>query len=318
MQELLNKLVPPVAVSGCEGAVSDVLRTLAKPFGEVADDPMGNLIVHKPGKGKRVMIAAHMDSIGLVATYIESNGYVRFGRLGGMKLLHMVGQRVRFENGVIGIICAENGLEPKDLDESKLYIDTAGEKVEIGDTAAFCNEPYYVNGKVISPALDNRIGCAVCLKALELLKDTDNDIFCVFTVQEEVGRRGARPAAYTVAPDLGIAVDVCTVSDCPGGKKADSLTLTGGPIIKYMDARSISHKAVITLLEETAAELNMSFQRHVTKQGGTDASMILNARGGVPAATLSIPLRYTHTPNEIADLETAKRCAELLAAAIAK
>lgn len=318
MQNLLNKLIPPVSVSGCEGAISAVLRELGKQYGEVVDDHLGNLVIHKPGNGKRIMLAAHMDSIGVVATYIEDNGYVRFGRLGGMKLLHMVGQRVRFENGVIGVICAENGLEPKDLDEQKLYIDTAGEKVEIGDTAAFCNEPYYVNNKVISNSLDNRLGCAVCLRALELLGQTDNDIFCVFTVQEEVGRRGARPAAYTITPDLGIAIDICGVFDYPGGKKLDSLTLDGGPIIKYMDQRTISHKSVIALLEDTAKELDIPFQRYVTKRGGTDASMMAISRGGVPAGTLSVPIRYTHTANEVANLDVAEQCAQLLAAAIAK
>lgn len=318
MQELLNKLIPPVSVSGCEGAVSAVLRELAAPYGELADDHMGNLVLHRAGSGKRILLAAHMDSIGVVATYIDDKGYVRFGRLGGMKLLHMVGQRVRFESGVVGVICAENGLEPKELDEQRLYIDTAGERVEIGETAALMNEPYYVNNKVISPALDNRLGCAICLRAMQLLGETDNDIFCAFTVQEEVGRRGARPAAYTVMPDLGIAVDICGVFDYPGGKKLDSLTLSGGPIIKYMDRRTITSKSVIALLEDTARELDIPFQRIVTKQGGTDASMIINSRGGVPTGTLSVPIRYTHTANEMADMDVAEQTAKLLAAVIAK
>ena len=318
MQKQLNKLIPPCSASGCESAISEVLRELGASYGEVVDDRLGNLVIHKPGNGKRIMLAAHMDSIGIVATYIDEKDYVRFGRLGGMKLLHMVGQRVRFENGVLGVICAENGLEPKDLDESKLYIDTAGEKVEIGDTAAFCNEPYYVNNKVVSNSLDNRLGCAICLRALELLGETDNDIFCVFTVQEEVGRRGARPAAYTITPDLGIAVDICAVFDYPGSKKLDSLTLSGGPIVKIMDQRTISHTAVVSLLEDTAKELDIPVQRYVTERGGTDASMMVNSRGGVPAGTLSVPIRYSHTANEVADLEVAEQTARLLAAAIAK
>lgn len=318
MQNLLNKLIPPVSVSGCETEISKVLAELGKPLGEVVSDALGNLVIHRSGSGKRVMIAAHMDSVGVIATYTDENGYVRFGRIGGMKLLHMVGQRVRFESGVLGVICPENGLEPKDLDESKLYIDTAGEKVEIGETAAFCGEPYYVNNKVFSPALDNRLGCAICLRALELLGETENDIYCVFTVQEEVGRRGARPAAYSISPDLGIAIDICGTFDYPGGKKLDALTLSGGPIVKYMDQRTISHRAVTALLEDCAKELGMPIQRYVTKRGGTDSSMILNSRGGVPAATLSVPIRYTHTPNEIADLDVAEQTARLLAAAIAK
>lgn len=317
MEQLLNKLLPPVSVSGCEGAVSAVLRELGKPYGEVVDDALGNLVIHRPGNGKRIMLAAHMDSIGVIVTYVDDKGFARFGRLGGMKIVPMVGQRVKFENGVIGVICAEADVEPKDLDENKMYIDTAGEKVEIGDTAAFCAEPYYVNGKVISPALDNRLGCAICLRALELLEKTDNDIFCTFTVQEEVGRRGARPAAYTIMPDLGIAIDIHGVFDYPGGK-SNGMTLSGGPVVKLLDQRTISHPTVVKLLEDTAKELGIKTQRCVTKKGGTDASMIAPSRGGVPAATLSVPIRYTHTANEVADLAVAEQCAKLLAAAIAK
>ena len=318
MDKLLKKLIPPVSPSGCEGAITAALKELAAPYGELVDDHLGNLVLHKPGRGKRVMLAAHMDSIGVVATYVEKEGFVRFGRLGGMKLVPMVGQRVRFENGVIGVICAEQGVEPKDLDESKLFIDTFGEKVEIGDTAAFCGEPLFVGDRVISPALDNRLGCAVCLRAMELLGPTDNDIFCTFTVQEEVGRRGARPAAYTIMPDLGIAVDICSVFDLPGKKTNDAMTLSGGPIVKYMDQHVICHRAVISLLEDTAKELGIPFQRFVTKKGGTDASMIFNSRGGVPTGALCVPIRYTHTANETADLKVAEQCAALLAAVIAK
>ena len=318
MEKLLNKLIPPISVSGCETEISKVISQLGKAYGEVVSDKLGNLVIHKPGNGKRIMLAAHMDSVGVIVTYVEDNGYVRFGKIGGAKLLQMVGQRVRFENGVIGVICPENGVEPKDLDESKLYIDTLGEKVQIGDTATFCDEPYYVNGKVIAPRLDNRLGCAICLRALELLGETDNEIYCTFTVQEEVGRRGAKPAAYTIMPDLGIAVDICGVFDYPGGKKLDELKLEGGPIVKYMDQRMICHRDVIRLLEDTAKELDIPVQRYVTKRGGTDGSMIFDSRGGVPTGTLCVPIRYTHTANEVASLGMAEQCAKLLAAVIAK
>ena len=317
MDKLLQQLIPPVSVSGCEGEIAKVIRQLGVPYGEVVSDHLGNLVIHKPGNGKRIMLAAHMDTVGVVATYIEDNGFVRLGRLGGMKLLHMVGQRVKFESGVLGVICAEGDLEPKDLDESRLYIDTAGQKVEIGETAAFCQAPYFVGNTVISNSLDNRLGCAVCLRALELLGETDNDIFCTFTVQEEVGCRGAGPVAFTVTPDLAIAVDITGVFDYPGGKKTP-LTLSGGPVVKYMDHRTISSRKISQLLEDTAKELDIPVQRYVTKQGGTDAGMIFNTRGGVPTGNLAIPIRYTHTPNEVADLSVAEQCAKLLAAVLAK
>ena len=318
MDKLLEKLLAPISVSGCEGEITNTLKELCKPYGEAVTDPMGNLVLHIPGNGKRIMLAAHMDTVGFVATYIDENGFVRFGMIGGVKLIPCIGQRVRFESGVIGVICADRDVEQKDLKAEKLYIDTLGQKVEIGETAGFCSEPYFCGGKVISPSLDNRLGCAVCLKALELAGETDNDIYCTFTVQEEVGRRGARPVAYSICPDLAIAVDICSVFDTPGENKPNAVTLDGGPVVKYKDLRSISHPAINQLLEHTADELGIRTQRLVAQRGGTDASMILNSRGGVPAGTLAIPIRYSHTTNEITDLETALQCARLLAAAIAK
>ena len=250
MDKLLQKLVPPVSVSGREEEISRVIETLAKPYGQISRDHLGNLVVHKPGNGRRILLAAHMDTIGLIVTHVDEKGFVRFAAIGGLRLVPMIGQRVKFESGVVGIVCYDRGTEPGDLTVDKLYVDTAGAKVEIGETAAFCAEPLFAGRKVISPYLDNRLGCAVCLKALELLKHTDNDIFCVFTVQEEVGCRGAKPVAYTITPDLAIAVDICGLADFPGDDKPNSLTVEGGPVIKIMDAGVICHPTVVSMLEE--------------------------------------------------------------------
>lgn len=316
MDKLLQKLVPPVSVSGREEEISRVIETLAKPYGQISRDHLGNLVVHKPGNGRRILLAAHMDTIGLIVTHVDEKGFVRFAAIGGLRLVPMIGQRVKFESGVVGIVCYDRGTEPGDLTVDKLYVDTAGAKVEIGETAAFCAEPLFAGRKVISPYLDNRLGCAVCLKALELLKHTDNDIFCVFTVQEEVGCRGAKPVAYTITPDLAIAVDICGLADFPGDDKPNSLTVEGGPVIKIMDAGVICHPAVVSMLEEAGKKLNIATQRYVTRSGGTDAGAIFNTRGGVPSGVLSIPIRYTHNPNELADLDVAENCAKLLAEAI--
>ena len=316
MDKLLQKLVPPVSVSGREEEISRVIETLAKPYGQISRDHLGNLVVHKPGNGRRILLAAHMDTIGLIVTHVDEKGFVRFAAIGGLRLVPMIGQRVKFESGVVGIVCYDRGTEPGDLTVDKLYVDTAGAKVEIGETAAFCAEPLFAGRKVISPYLDNRLGCAVCLKALELLKHTDNDIFCVFTVQEEVGCRGAKPVAYTITPDLAIAVDICGLADFPGDDKPNSLTVEGGPVIKIMDAGVICHPTVVSMLEEAGKKLNIATQRYVTRSGGTDAGTIFNTRGGVPSGVLSIPIRYTHNPNELADLDVAENCAKLLAEAI--
>lgn len=318
MKNLLEKLIAPVSPSGCEKNIADVIAKLAAPYGDVSTDSMGNLAVYKKGTGKRIMLAAHMDTVGFIVTYIDEQGFVRFGTLGGVKPVNAVGQRVIFENGVIGVVCADRGTEPKDLTNDCLYIDTAGEAVRVGDVAVYYGTPYFTDSKVISPYLDNRLGCAVCLKALELLKETDNEIFCTFTVQEEVGCRGAKPLAYTVCPDMAIAVDICGVPDTPGSEAPNSVTITGGPVVKYMDHRTISHKSVCELLETAAAEQSIPVQRYVTKSGGTDAGSIFASRGGVPTGNLAIPIRYTHCPNEIADMDVALQCAKLLAAVIAK
>ena len=318
MDKLLRKLISPVAVSGREEAVSQRIAELAKPYGELIRDPMGNLMVHRPGPGRRIMTAAHMDSIGVMVTYVDERGFARFVSLGGMQLVAMIGQRVRFENGVVGVICVERGIEQKDLKPEHLYIDTAGEAVEIGDTAAYCAEPVFAGRKVISSYLDNRLGCAVCLRALELLRETDNDLWFVFTAQEELGLRGARPAAYTIQPDLAIAVDITGVPDTPGEKKQNALTLEGGPVIKLYDWSHIARPEVVSLLEQAAKDLGIQTQRLVAERGGTDAGGIMDTRGGVPTGCLAIPIRYTHSPNEIGDLEVAEACARLLAEAVCR
>lgn len=318
MDKLLRKLISPVAVSGRETAVSEIIAELAAPYGEVVRDRMGNLVVHRPGFGRRIMVAAHMDSIGVMVTYIDEKGFARFANLGGMQLVPMIGQRVRFESGVIGVISAERGVELKELKPEHLFIDTAGEPVAIGDTAAFCAEPVFAGKKVISPYLDNRLGCAVTLRAMELLKDTENEIFFVFTVQEEVGCRGARPVAFTIQPDLAIAVDICGVPDTPCKKKPNALSLEGGPVIKIMDANVIASPEIVSLLEQAGEDMGVKTQRLVTNAGGTDAGAIIGTRGGVPTGSLAIPIRYTHCPNEVGDLEVAENCARLLAEAICR
>lgn len=318
MDKLLRKLISPVAVSGRETAVSEIIAELAAPYGEVVRDRMGNLVVHRPGFGRRIMVAAHMDSIGVMVTYIDEKGFARFANLGGMQLVPMIGQRVRFESGVIGVIGAERGVELKELKPEHLFIDTAGEPVAIGDTAAFCAEPVFAGKKVISPYLDNRLGCAVTLRAMELLKDTENEIFFVFTVQEEVGCRGARPVAFTIQPDLAIAVDICGVPDTPCKKKPNALSLEGGPVIKIMDANVIASPEIVSLLEQAGEDMGVKTQRLVTNAGGTDAGAIIGTRGGVPTGSLAIPIRYTHCPNEVGDLEVAENCARLLAEAICR
>ena len=198
---------------------------------------------------------------------------------------------------------------------ARIVGDVLGKYHPHGDTAVYDGAPCFAGDRVISPYLDNRIGCAVCLKALELLQDSDNDIFCTFTVQEEVGTRGAGAAAFSICPDFAIAVDVCGVSDYPG-KRTGGLSIDAGPVVKLEDRSAICHKAVCELLLGSAEQEHIPVQRYVAVGGGTDTGVISRSRGGVPAGCLSIPIRYTHSPNEIANLRVAEQCARLLAAAL--
>ena len=312
MDKLLRKLISPVAVSGRETAVSEIIAELAAPYGEVVRDRMGNLVVHRPGFGRRIMVAAHMDSIGVMVTYIDEKGFARFANLGGMQLVPMIGQRVRFESGVIGVISAERGVELKELKPEHLFIDTAGEPVAIGDTAAFCAEPVFAGKKVISPYLDNRLGCAVTLRALELLKDTENEIFFVFTVQEEVGCRGAQTAAWRICPDIALILEGTTAADLPSQSGGDKVCCPGkGPVIPFMDGGSVYDHSLFRKLTRLAEEKGIPWQTKTKISGGTDASAIQRSRAGARVAAISAAVRNIHSPSCVFCLADMQRIYDL-------
>lgn len=324
MMKTLAGLVGAFGPSGCEKEVSQVIEGLAAPYAdEVSRDAMGNLICHKRGGGPRVMFSAHMDSIGLVATHIDDKGFVRVGALGGVSPKEVLYTPVRFQNGVRGLVCA-----PEDADMAKLKVsdllvdigaaDEAGAKalVQVGDAAVYDAAPRAAAGRVISPYLDNRVSCLVLLMAMERLKgtQTDNDLYFVFSAQEEVGCRGAKTAAWAIDPDYGIAVDVCGTDDVPGAKH-DVTTLCGkGAAVNVMDHSAVYHPDMVKRLMELAQERGIPVQRSVSRRGGTDAGPIQATRAGVYTGGISIPCRYTHTPTEMVDLGDVRACVELAAA----
>ena len=318
MLELIKKLTASVSVSGRESAIRQTLRELTEPYGETRVDALGNLIVHKKGSGKRILLAAHMDSIGLIVTYVDENGFARFGALGALRPVAAIGQKFRFESGAVGVVCAERGVKPEDLTVDKLYVDMLGQPVKVGDTAAYLSEPVVAGDTIASAFLDDRIGCAILLKTLELLRPTDNDIYCVFTAQEEVGARGAKTAAFSIMPELAFAVDVCGLHDTPGEQKVNSLKIDGGPVLNVMDGSVLCHPAAIACLQNAADKLGIKAQRLVATRGGSDAGNIFSAGCGVPTALLTVPTRYVHSPNEVASIKTAMDCARILAEAIAE
>lgn len=309
--------------SGDEGQVADAIAEFARPYAdEITRDVMGNLIVHKKGNGPRIMFAAHMDSIGFVITHIDDKGFLRVGRLGGLDVYSCLHIPVRFKNGVKGVVasCAE---DDKKMTLDDLYIDIgatsreeAETRVQLGDTAVFDFPAFQMGERISSPYLDNRISCVVLLMALEQLKGSKNDLYFVFTTQEELGMRGARPAAFGIEPQYGIAVDVTGTDDELESEPEHGASshLGHGAAIKIMDSSVICHPQVVQKLEELARESGIKAQRDILRYGGTDAGAIHISRSGVYTGGVSVPCRYVHSPVETADLRDVEACGNLIAA----
>lgn len=320
--ELIKNLNEAHGPSGDEGGVREVIAHLAAPFAdEVTTDTLGNLIVRKKGNGPKVMFAAHMDSIGFIVTHIEKEGFLRVGRLGGISPKEAAYTPVRFKNGVRGVVVPEEKADFGKLKLDECYLDIGAKDmdevkkmVQVGDTAVY-DSPCFTSGcKVVSPYLDNRISCAILLRALEEIRESTNDLYFVFTVQEEVGIRGGRTAAWGVDPDYGIAVDVTDVDDTPGSEKSGTVQLGKGAAVKVMDSSVICHPEVVSKLDTLAREQEITVQRDILRAGGTDAGAIHITRTGVKTGGISVPCRYIHTPVEMADLTDAEHCVRLVVA----
>ncbi len=321
LTEILCMLDSAHGPSGDEGDIRAVIHQLARPWAdEITSDVMGNLVARKKGSGPKVMFAAHMDSIGFIVTHIEKEGFLRVGKLGGISPKDVLNTPVRFKNGVRGVLVAEEKAEDKlKLEDCYLDIGARDEEqarslVQVGDTAVYDTAVTEVNGRVISPYLDDRIACAILLKAMEQVGPCENDLYFVFTVQEEVGTRGAKTAAWSVDPDYGIAVDVTDVDDTPGSGKYGTCKLGRGAAVKVMDSSVICHPEVVKALEQCAQDKGIAVQRDIIRAGGTDAGPIHVTRTGVHTGGISIPCRYIHTPTEMADLSDVQSCVDLTVA----
>lgn len=322
MMNMLAELTAAFGPSGAEKNVAAVIEKYAANYcDEVRRDTLGSLICHKKGSGPRVMFSAHMDSIGLVATHIDEEGFIHVGAVGGVAPLRVLYTPVRFQNGTCGVVCVPADAELTKLKASDLLIDIgaasreeAARLVQIGDVAVYNTKTADVCGRIASPYTDNRVSCLVLLMAMSRLGQTDNDLYFVFSVQEEVGIRGAKTATWGVDPDYGIAVDVTPADDEPGSKHLVSSKLGGGAAVKVMDGSVICHPVVVEKLMKLAEEKGIKAQRDVIRAGGTDAGAIYLTRGGVYTGGISIPCRYVHSPMEMVDKNDVKACADLVAA----
>ena len=320
MLELTKTLVETWGPPGYEHRIRERIRAeVAALSDETWVDGLGNLICRVGGGGKKVLIAAHMDEIGLMANYEEpESGYLRFTSLGGLRPDTLNGNRVQFEDGAVGVIAVQGG-GGKAI--SDFYIDVqkdgSGNATPVGQPAGFMREMLVRGERIIAKSLDDRIGCVVAIEAMRRLKrETPNELYFAFTVQEEVGLRGAKTAAQGVHPELGIAIDVTASGDQIRGSKMQ-VKLGGGAAIKVHDPGLVVPVAIKNWMIERCAADGIPFQLELLTGGTTDASVIQLTDAGVPSGCISIPTRYLHTTSETVDIGDVRACIDLLSGLLA-
>ena len=325
MLEILKELCTLCAVSGDETAVRDYIIGKIEDHCEYKIDPLGSIIAFKKGKktpAKKVMLDAHMDEVGLIITYITDDGFLKFSAVGGIDTSILMFRRVKV-NGINGVISGKpihlisNDERKKLPDPHSLYIDIGASSkedalklVSPGDRAVICGEYTDAGDKIKSKALDDRIGCAVLISML--LKEAEYDFYAVFSVQEEVGLRGAKAAAYTVAPDAAIVLEGTTAADIAGGEPSRRVcVLGGGPAVSFMDRATVYDKAYYN----AALKSGITCQPKAAVAGGNNSGAVHTSRGGVRTLAISVPCRYIHSPASVADkcdIENALRLAEYM------
>lgn len=317
--ELLKKLTGCFSPSGREDNIRELIKKEVEPYvTDVYTDALGSLICRKKGNGHKLMLAAHMDEIGLMVTHIEENGFLRFTGVGGVSVGGCVNRGVVFENGAKGVISYENKERLGAITLDKMYIDigaadydAACRIVSIGDMAVPEGELQVMGSCVSAKALDDRSGCYALIKALQKAEKSPCEVYAVFTVQEELGLRGAKTAAYSIMPDMGFAIDVSMTGDTPESGFA-SLALGKGPGLKMKDASFIINPKAREFMLSCARAAEIPYQLEAAAYGGTDAGAINLTGGGIPAGTVSIPARYIHSPREVICFEDLENTVKLV------
>jgi putative aminopeptidase FrvX len=340
LSENLEKLSNAYGVAGREEDVRALMIALLKPYAdEVYVDRLENVIAIKKGKADKpkVMLAAHMDEVGLMVKTVTKEGFLQFTKMGGIDDRILLAQKVNVltEKTVLpGVVGSKPPHIQKEEERKKIvsydemFIDIGAKSredaqamgVKVGDPVAF-DVRYVKLGKdaVMGKAFDNRAGCAVMVETLEQLNQTDCTVYAVGTIQEELGLRGAATAAFGVDPDVGIALDVTISGDTPGIKEFDTTVKMGkGPALTVSDSGLITHPKVLRLLIDTASQNGIEYQLETGLMGTTDAARMSLTRQGVPSGTISIPARYIHSPVGLINLKDAQNCAKLAALAVQK
>ena len=334
---LLKKLCETPGAPGFEKKIRDVVIQETQGLAdELTVDNLGNVFVFIKGKdnpeGKKIMVAAHMDEIGFVITHIEDNGFLRFHTLGGFDPKTLTAQRVIVHGrkdliGVMGskpihvMTSEERNKLPKTTD---YFIDLGMEKeeveqyVRVGDPVTRQRELIEMGNCVNCKSIDNRVSVFILIEALKNLGDVPYDVFGVFTVQEEVGIRGANVAAHQINPDFGIAIDTTIAYDVPGAQPFEKITSLGeGTAIKIMDASAICDYRMVAYLKETAEKNAIKWQPEILTAGGTDTAGVQRmGKNGAISGAISIPTRHLHQVIEMAHKEDIRNSIDLLVASL--
>jgi putative aminopeptidase FrvX len=327
VKELIKKLTEAYGPSGREEGIRRLVQEeIAGRVDEMRIDALGNLIACKKGhreSPKKVMLAAHMDEIGLIVSHVDEKGFLRFGAVGGVSPLTLVGTRALFADGTVGVINVERREPIKEIPPlDKLFMDVGAKDaascpVKVGDVASF-QRPFVDAGeRLTAKAMDDRIGCAILVQIIREGQTPADDVYFVFTVQEEVGLRGATTSAYGLAPDVAIAVDVTSSGDVPESPPMN-MALGAGPAIKVKDRGMLAHPGLKDLLVRTAESHDIPYQLEVLIRGTTDAMAIQTSREGVPTGVVSVACRHIHTSSEMVDYQDVLNTVKLLSALIAE
>ena len=321
MFEILKKLTSLDGVSGMEKSVTDAVIAEIDGFCEWQKDNLGNIIAFKKGKNasaKKLMVDAHLDEVGLIITDITESGFLKFKTVGGINTEALLSRRVRINGTVLGVIGAKpihllKGSALKLPDADSLYIDIglsnksdAEGVVAIGDRAVLLGDYYETDDKILSKALDDRIGCAILIELLK--KDSEYDFYATFTVQEELGLRGARTAAFKVDPQSAIMLEGTTAADIADVEDEKKVCILGdGAVVSFMDRATVYDREYY----EAALKSGIPCQAKRAVTGGNNSGAVHLSREGVRSLAISVPCRYIHTAASVADKRDIKSAYEL-------
>lgn len=338
MLNILKNLCAPIAVSGNEGPVREIIEREIAPYcSKIYTDRGGNLIAEKKGKKpskNKVLLAAHMDEVGIIITAITDSGFLKFSCVGGIDSRLFLGKTITIctENGnirgVVGLVpihllSADERKQNCDIDT--LYIDIGAQSkaeaqnmVSLGDTGVLDSEfSEFGDNKVLARALDDRCGCAVLIKLLK--SDLEYDITAVFTVQEEIGLRGAQMAAEELNPDIAIVIDSTTACDIQNIPEENTVcSLSNGPVVSFMDKGCVYNRKLFSLIMKEATQNNIKAQVKRAVAGANDSGAINKARGGVKTAAISLPCRYLHSAGCVIDKNDLTETLRLVKAVLKK